>query len=160
MSDEREFGLSARGVARKEAILRELLQAQRQRTVRRRSVKAGAAIIGVAAIGIAGWAAVQGVTSASGPRIARSVPPVPPPSIPDHTHPESTSRIKIVANEPGIMERLTAGTASGPPRIISDRELDAALVRSGRMPGSIRAGGKFILASDVPQPRSPEPGSG
>ena len=160
MSDECGPGLSAEGVARKEAILGELLYAQRQRTVRRRSAKAGAAIIGVAVVGIAGWAAVQGVTPASGPRITRSAPPIPPPSIPDQSHRESTSLIQVVANEPGIMERLTASPASSPARIIGDRELDEALVRVGRMPGSIRAGGKFILASDVPQPRGAEPGSG
>lgn len=158
MIDDRSPTLSAEGVARKESILRDLLVAQRRRAVRRRTTRVGAAMIAVAAVGLAGWGAVQGMTLWSGPRITRSSPPTvhPIPVAPE----APSSLIQIVSSDPGITARLTAGGESGGAKIISDDELDRALVRAGRMPGSIRAGGRFILASDVAHPHRPPPGSG
>lgn len=162
MSAEAGQTLSREGAARRDAIFEQLVLAQRQRTRRRHATRVGSAVLVLVAAGLAGWAALHnGSIGVPAPRLTQSGPSALEPdggnahrSAPS-PRVQPPSPIQIVANDPTVLDRLTAKPDAGRASIIGDDELDGLLARAGKTPGFIRTPGRFILAADVPQPKAP-----
>lgn len=139
--------LSPSGVARREAILAALLRAQRARQRRRTLLKAGAgaaALVAMSALALLLPALPRHPVRNSPVRIESRVPVA-----------ESRPRIQIVRNDPSVVARWHAGEAPTTAHAIDDMELEHLLRRAGREAGFIRAGGRLLLASDIPPPSPP-----
>jgi hypothetical protein len=149
-----DAGLSAAGLARREAILDVLVRAQRGR--RRRA----AAIRGAGAAAIALTIATAWIVASPRPAPRTLAAPA---RITEAAAPRAPM-IAVVRNDPSVLRRLAAPAEPIRVNVIDDQELSRLLVRAGRPTGFIRSGDRFLLASDVPPPdrntESPRPGRG
>jgi hypothetical protein len=145
--------LSAEGSARREAILGEMVRAQRGR-VAARFVTRSAAVGACMMIGLGAWAVLRPAISAPaspalrGPETAQRVPEREPAAG------DGGVRIEIVSNDQTVVGRWTAAPAVPAAVTIGDSELQRLLERSGRAPGFVRASGRFLLASDIADPKA------
>ena len=122
MAPEDPVLLSPEGLARKEAMLRDL--------------RAGA----LAAIVVAAAVAIR--TAVEPPREPAIAVPAPPPAAPrdpERGRPATAPRITVVRDDPGALDRARIG----------DEELIALLRAAGRPAGIVRSGGKLIVPGAV-----------
>jgi len=132
-----QFALSAEGLARRAAILRDLDRAIVQRARLRALRKSGAAGLACVALAATIWlAAPRSPTAATLPQAAGS-----PPSSPSWT--------TMIATDPDIASRLSSPRFETSIRHISDTQLQDLLAATGHATGFIRTGGRVILASEV-----------
>lgn len=137
--------LTARGAARRDAMLHELDAAMRRRNVRRAALRIAARAAPLVLIGALIWG-----------RMAAS------PSIPSRGNPGGTIEareaagpnslaplVQIVQTDRGIVGRYSLEHAESRVQVISDSELQSLLATIGKPTGLVRVGAKVILATDL-----------
>ncbi len=134
--------LSPGGVARREAILRQTLQAVRRRRRRRQTLRLGAGLA-VVALAVVLIRLPRNPGSAPQPPVSPiavvEASPAPTPG------PAAGPFVQIIPPDPDICARLAAPELPPTWRTINDDQLLAALTESGQPAGLIRIAGQTLL---------------
>lgn len=141
-----EAELSARGLNRRTAMLRDLRGHVRARRRRRRASAALGAVAACAAAGVVVWLTAASAPSAPAPaenlaaesEIAAPRPEAPARPIDAAEQRPGPVRIEWIASDSSALERLSVGTSNPSVVRLSDRELVAELQAAGTRAGLIR----------------------
>lgn len=157
--------LSPRGVARRDAILRDLERAQRRRARSRTAARVSVAALPLLAAAGALWLFTSSSTTPTHTPSTASAPTDAPGSAAprDRSHEtvepapaeqpvDERPRITIVRNDPGIVDRLAAQPQDPPVRVelLDDAALLEALAEAGLDYGLIRTQGRVFIVANSP----------
>lgn len=132
--------LSGSGLARRDAILQDVLRASRSRGRRRRAARGVALVVPVIALAASVW----GLRAVSAPSAAA------PPRLPPVVVAPASPLIRVVQTQPGIAERwATRGSPASAERL-DDDDLFLILKGDGRATGLIRAEGRVTVVGFEP----------